>query len=95
MSRVSRNAESVFPTFLETQKRCLLPPNAQPTNNSLAYVRTPAIPLCISNSEGDRDCRALALREKNVSYWFWIGDHDEYGRLDRLAFLRRSDSAGT
>jgi hypothetical protein len=21
------------------------------------------------------------LREKNVFYWFWIGDHDEYERL--------------
>lgn len=27
------------------------------------------------------DCRALALREKNIFYWFWIGDHDEYERL--------------
>jgi len=27
------------------------------------------------------DCRALALREKNVFYWFWIGGHDEYERL--------------
>jgi hypothetical protein len=26
-------------------------------------------------------CRALALRENSVFYWFWIGDHDEYERL--------------
>ena len=25
--------------------------------------------------------RALAVREENVFYWFWIGPHDEYERL--------------
>jgi hypothetical protein len=25
--------------------------------------------------------RALAIREENVLYWFWIGSHDEYTRL--------------
>ena len=25
--------------------------------------------------------RALALREKGVFYWFWVGDHREYERL--------------
>ena len=25
--------------------------------------------------------RAVALREQNKFYWFWIGTHDEYERL--------------
>ena len=25
-----------------------------------------------------RSCRALAYREGNVFYWFWIGSHDDY-----------------
>ena len=25
--------------------------------------------------------RALALMENDTFYWFWIGTHDEYGRL--------------
>jgi len=27
------------------------------------------------------DYRALAVREKDVFTWFWIGTHDEYERL--------------
>jgi hypothetical protein len=25
--------------------------------------------------------RALAIREENTFYWFWIGNHDDYERL--------------
>ena len=25
--------------------------------------------------------RALALLQEDTFYWFWIGDHDSYGRL--------------
>jgi hypothetical protein len=25
--------------------------------------------------------RALALREDDVFYWFWVGPHDQYERL--------------
>jgi hypothetical protein len=25
--------------------------------------------------------RALAVREDDVFYWFWVGPHDQYGRL--------------
>jgi len=25
--------------------------------------------------------RALAVRERNAFYWFWIGNHDDYERL--------------
>ena len=32
-----------------------------------------------------REYRALAVREGDVFYWFWIGHHDEYMRqLDLL-----------
>ena len=31
----------------------------------------------------DRDHRALALREGDTLFWFWIGDHDEYERMLR------------
>ena len=27
------------------------------------------------------DFRALAFREENVFTWFWIGPHDEYGKI--------------
>ncbi len=30
-----------------------------------------------------RSCRALAYREGNVFYWFWIGGHDDYEEVLR------------
>ena len=29
----------------------------------------------------DGDHRALGLKEEDVLYWFWVGDHDKYERL--------------
>ena len=30
----------------------------------------------------DRGYRVLAIREGNTFYWFWIGPHDEYERIE-------------
>jgi hypothetical protein len=36
---------------------------------------------CISGARINDAYRALAVREGDVFYWFWIGPHDQYERL--------------
>lgn len=52
----------------------------EPSYPSLSFKRIsssePIFSIRISKSY-----RALALKESDVYYWFWIGNHDDYERL--------------